>query len=324
MDEDDGIMEKDFKSKELLVSIIMPAFNSVATISESIQSVINQTFSNWELIIVDDYSQDETVQIVEEYTLKDQRIHLISLPKNGGLSNARNTGIKNSKGKYLSFLDADDLWHASKLEAQLALHTQNPTYRISHTNYDLLVEGKIRSRNRGQIFDYFYSKSGELYPQILYKNNIAILSVMVDRALVIDSNGFDSGLWAFEDQDLWIKIAQQKNQFGYLNEKLCYYRINPKGMSSNLGKYRRAYKFFLNKYEHELLSNQKLLDAQGVYLNYFGLQFYKRGEFQLAFLYLLKAWRKQRFSILKILFGGYLFLSLIKMYFGQNRTNNSW
>jgi glycosyltransferase involved in cell wall biosynthesis len=324
VDENDGIVEKNFKSKELLVSIIMPAFNSEATISESIHSVLNQTLNNWELIIVDDHSQDSTVQIIEKFTSTDQRIKLISLPKNGGLSNARNTGIKNSKGKYLSFLDADDLWHESKLEAQVALHTQNPTYRISHTNYDLLVEGKIRSRNRGQIFDYFYSKSGELYPQILYKNNIAILSVMVERELVLASNGFDSGLWAFEDQDLWIKIAQQKNQFGYLKQKLCYYRINPKGMSSNLGKYRRAYKFFLNKYESELLSSQKLIDAQCVYFNYFGLQFYKRGEFQLAFLYLLKAWRKQRVSPLKILFGGYLFLSLIQMYLGRNRKNNSW
>ena len=109
-----------------------------------------------------------------------------------------------------------------------------------------------------------------------------------------------------------IKIAQQKNEFAYLNKKLCYYRINPNGMSSNLGKYRRAYKFFLNKYKNELLSTQKLLDAQCVYLNYFGLQFYKRGEFYLAFLYLLKAWRLQKTTVVNTFFGGYIVLAYFR------------
>lgn len=317
-------MEDNKASKEFLVSIIMPAFNSVSTISDSIQSVLSQSYTNWELLIIDDHSKDTTIQVVQNFIAIDNRIQLLKLPKNGGLSNARNVGINASQGEFLTFLDADDLWHENKLEVQIELHTHDPSCRISHTNYNYLIDGEIKSRRLGQIFDFFYLKSGKLYPQILYKNNIAILSVMVERELVLSSNGFDSGLWAFEDQDLWIKIAQQKIQFGYLKQKLCYYRINPKGMSSNLGKYRRAYKFFLNKYKNELLSSQKLLDAQCVYLNYFGLQFYKRGEFQLAFLYLLKAWRKQRFSILKILFGGYLFLSLIQMYLGRKRTNNSW
>ena len=310
MDENVGIVE----NKSVLVSVIMPAYNSASTIAESIQSVLDQTFNSWELLIIDDHSKDHSVQVIKEFVSRDNRISLIELPENGGLSNARNTGIKVARGDFLTFLDADDLWHKRKLEAQVQLHLQNPLCRISHTNYDFIVGGKIRSRKMGQIFDRFYSKSGELYPQILYKNNIAILSVMVDRALVIDSHGFDSGLWAFEDQDLWIRIAQQKNEFGYLNEKLCFYRINPNGMSSNLGKYRRAYKFFLNKYKNELLSTQKLLDAQCVYLNYFGLQFYKRGEFHLAFLYLLKAWRMQKTTLVKTFFGGYIALAFVRLH----------
>ncbi len=314
MDENDGIVEINTVSQTVLVSVIMPAYNSASTISESIQSVLDQTFSGWELLIIDDHSKDRSVQVIKEFVKRDNRISLIELPENGGLSNARNTGINASRGDFLTFLDADDLWHKSKLEAQVQLHLQNPLCRISHTNYDFVVGGKIISRKLGQIFDRFYSKSGELYPQILYKNNIAILSVMVDRTLVIDSNGFDSGLWAFEDQDLWIKIAQQKNEFAYLNKKLCYYRINPNGMSSNLGKYRRAYKFFLNKYKNELLSTQKLLDAQCVYLNYFGLQFYKRGEFYLAFLYLLKAWRIQKTTVVNTFFGGYIVLAYFRLH----------
>lgn len=300
----------------------MPAYNSAVTINDSIQSVLNQTYSNWELIIIDDESRDNTIQVVLELEAKDDRIRLIALPKNGGLSNARNAGINVSRGKFLAFLDADDLWHERKLEAQIELHTNHPFCKISHTNYDLLVLGKIRSRIRGQIFDKFYSKSGNLYPQILYRNNIAILSVMVDRELVLSSKGFDSGLWAFEDQDLWIKIAKQNHQFGYLDDKLCHYRVNPNGMSNKIGKYKHAYKSFLKKYASELIDTNKLSEAQSIYNSYFGVQFYKRGEFRLAFLYLLKAWRGQFFSKLNLLFGGYLILSIIQMNFCQIEKDN--
>ena len=299
------------------VSIIMPAYNTAVTINDSIQSVLNQTYSNWELIIIDDESRDNTIQVVLELEAKDHRIRLITLPKNGGLSNARNAGINLSRGKFLTFLDADDLWHERKLEAQVKLHVQDPFCRISHTNYDLLVNNNIVSRYRGQIFDNFYSKRGNLYPQILFRNNIAILSVMVERELVLASEGFDSGLWAFEDQDLWIKIAKQNFNFGYIDERLCYYRVNPNGMSNKIGKYRNAYKSFLKKYENELIRTNNLREAQNVYNNYFGVQFYKRGEFRLAFLYLSKAWRCQLFSILNILFGGYLILSIIRMNLSQ-------
>ena len=317
-------MDKSVISSEIIVSVIMPAYNSARTIAESVQSVLNQTFGAWELIIVDDFSQDNTVQLINEFIKQDKRIRMIALPKNGGLSNARNTGIELSKAKYITFLDADDLWHNLKLEKQIELHKQNPRFRISHTNYDFVINGIISPRKSGRIFDWLYEKRGELYPQILYKNNIAILSVMVERNLIETSGGFDSGLWAFEDQDLWIKISKQNSEFGYLDEKLSFYRVNPNGMSNSIGKYKCAYKFFINKYAKELLLTNKMLDAKSIYSNYFGLQFFKRGEFQLAFLYLIKAWRIKWFSILNILFLGYLIKSFLQMHVSLKRKKNVW
>jgi len=313
VDENDGIVEDNKASKEFLVSIIMPAFNSVSTISDSIQSVLSQSYTNWELLIIDDHSKDTTIQVVQNFIAIDNRIQLLKLPKNGGLSNARNVGINASQGEFLTFLDADDLWHENKLEVQIELHKQNPSCRISHTNYDYLIDGEIKSRRLGQIFDFFYLKSGKLYPQILYKNNIAILSVMVERDLVVTCEGFDTSLWAFEDQDLWVKISKKTNGLGYLEEKLCYYRINPLGMSSTIGKYKRAHKHFLYKYTPELIQTNKWGVAQGVYFNYFGLQYYKRKEFNLALLYFAKAWKLKLFSVINLFYIGYLGMSFVKM-----------
>ena len=105
--------------KDELVSIITPTYNSEKFISETINSVLNQTYTNWELLITDDCSTDKTVEIVESYVKKDCRIKFFSLKKNSGAAIARNNSIKNSKGRYISFLDSDDLWLKNKLELQI-------------------------------------------------------------------------------------------------------------------------------------------------------------------------------------------------------------
>ena len=106
-----------------LVSIIMPAYNAEKYIEEAIQSVLKQTYTNWELIIVNDCSTDKTEQIIKKYQEQDQRIRLCSLTKNQGVANARNTAIKNAVGRYLAFLDSDDIWLQEKLEKQINFMT---------------------------------------------------------------------------------------------------------------------------------------------------------------------------------------------------------
>ena len=102
-----------------LVSIITPCFNSEKFISQSIQSVIDQTYTNWEMIIVDDFSNDKTVEIIEKFSKIDNRIQLFKLDKNSGAGVARNFAIQKSSGNFIAFLDADDLWKPEKLQKQL-------------------------------------------------------------------------------------------------------------------------------------------------------------------------------------------------------------
>src|SRR5699024_9770943 len=102
--------------KEPMISVITPAYNSEVYIQETIQSVLNQTYSDWEMIIVDDRSKDNTVRLIKEMQDKDSRIRLIELEKNSGSAVARNTAIEHSKGRYIAFLDSDDGWYPEKLE----------------------------------------------------------------------------------------------------------------------------------------------------------------------------------------------------------------
>lgn len=116
-----------------LVSIIMPSYNTAPYISETIQSVLNQTYQNWELIVVDDCSTDNTDQVVAY--IKDERIKYLKNEKNSGAAISRNRALRESKGRWIAFLDSDDLWMTEKLEKQIAFMESNG-YSFSYTNYE--------------------------------------------------------------------------------------------------------------------------------------------------------------------------------------------
>lgn len=127
-----------------LVSVIMPAHNSEETISEAVRSVIVQSYENWELLIIDDCSTDETVQVMEEY-LRDSRIRLIKTDKSVGKPYyPRNFGIRESKGQYIAFLDSDDIWLPNKLESQIPLFKDEKT-AVVFSNYVKFVTGEENS-----------------------------------------------------------------------------------------------------------------------------------------------------------------------------------
>lgn len=121
------------KNMSNLVSIIMPSYNTENFIGESINSVLNQTYKNWELIIVDDASTDSTDKVVENF-LNDRRIHYIKNKENYGAALSRNFAIKQAKGKWIAFLDSDDIWKPQKLERQINFMVKNKYY-FSYTNY---------------------------------------------------------------------------------------------------------------------------------------------------------------------------------------------
>ena len=266
----------------------MPAFNAEATICKSIQSVIDQTYDNWELIIINDGSTDNTLNIINNYLKIESKITVINLESNIGLSNARNEGILKARGEFITFLDSDDIWYKTKLKLQHEFHLLNPNCHFSHTNFDLIINDKIKHRSFRFFSELGYKNRGNLYPQLVYKNVIGILTVCIRKRLLKEVGLFDTNLWTLEDQDLWLRVSN-KTTFGYINKVLAAYRINNSGITSRLGKYKRAYKEFIDK--HRKISENNLLidETSAVYNMYFGAQYYKSKNYILSFLYLRKS-----------------------------------
>lgn len=207
-----------------LVSIITPAYNAAAYIAETIESVLAQTYTNWEMLIVNDCSKDNTVEIVQSYVEKDERIKLINLKQNSGAAAARNTAIQNAKGRYIAFLDSDDFWKKEKLQKQLSFMQQNG-YAFTYTSYEHFKEVKENIQNKVQI-----PKSLN-YNQTLKGNQIGCLTVMLDRKQI---QNIHFTTQRHEDYILWLNILKQGITAYGIQESLALYRTgNSKSISGN-------------------------------------------------------------------------------------------
>lgn len=190
---------------ELQVSVIIPAFNAASTISRAIDSVMLQNTESLEIIIIDDGSADHTVEVCTRLAQTNPTIRLLKMPANKGVSAARNVGIGAARGKYLAFLDADDVWLKNKLSLQLAeirhddaiiLVSCNSRY-LSESG-DFLKEGHV---NRPPV------EGHEAWKTLLTYNFLPTPTVLTRRLDVLVLGGFDENLPVGEDLDLWIKLA---------------------------------------------------------------------------------------------------------------------
>ena len=215
-----------------LVSVITPAYNCAKTIEDTIRSVQKQTYTDWEMLIVDDCSKDNTVEIVKAYAEKDDRIKLICLNKNSGSAVARNTAINHAKGKYIALLDSDDLWKAEKLEKQLAF-MQNNQYAFTFTAYDVF-------RNLSDTGRRIFAAPKKInYIQYLQNSIIGCLTVMVDKEQIPDFH-MESGY--LEDVLTWM-FYLEKGVIAYgLNENLASYRLSSGSKSAK--KFKNAQRYY--------------------------------------------------------------------------------
>lgn len=206
-----------------LVSIIMPLNNCEQFVGHAIESVLNQTYPNFELIVVDDYSTDNSASIVESYVRKDSRVKLYKLEKNQGVSNARNIGIENAEGKYIAFLDSDDLYNEKKLELQVAL-MESSNYPITFSAYQKINEdGSVR----GVILS---NKDRINYRDLLKSNIMPTFSVMYNSSL-IGKRYFDQSPKS-EDYIYWLGILKDVPYAYNIKEILGYYRVRKNSRSS--------------------------------------------------------------------------------------------
>jgi len=202
----------------------MPSYNSEQFLAISIDSVINQIFKEWELIIVDDMSSDNSNKIIEEYIKTDSRIKLIKLEKNSGPAIARNRAIKEAKGRYLAFLDSDDLWHPEKLSKQIAFMEENEIV-FSYTSYYSIAE------ESGEINDQVNIPQKIDYTELLKQNIIGCLTVVYDTKKL--GKVYMPEIQKRQDFALWLDILKRVPSAYGLSEPLAYYRVRKTSVSSN-------------------------------------------------------------------------------------------
>ncbi|MEH2324480.1 MAG: glycosyltransferase [Nostoc sp.] len=208
------------------ISVIIPAYNSENTISHTIKSVLNQTFFNLELIIINDGSQDSTIEVIAE--IKDSRIKVFSYPHAGG-NVSRNRGLNLAVGEFVSFLDADDLWTPDKLQSQLKALQENVSAKVAYSWTDYIDEnGKfILSGKRVNL-------NGNVDENLLLNNFLENGSnPLICRKSLIKLGGFDESLSAAQDWDMWLRLAS-KFDFICVPSVQILYRISANSVSSNL------------------------------------------------------------------------------------------
>ncbi len=204
------------------VSIITPVYNSAAFIAETIRSVQAQTFTHWEMILVDDVSSDDSVKVIQSFS--DERIRFIQLIENSGPAQARNAGIEKAQGRYIAFLDSDDQWHPEKLALQLTFMKEKNA-AVTHTAYEVMdAEGKPT----GKIIRAPERLS---YRQLLNYNFIGCLTGMYDTQLC--GKVFMPDIPKRQDYALWLAILRQGHKAYFLNDPLAYYRTGRESVSSN-------------------------------------------------------------------------------------------
>lgn len=239
-----------------LISIITPAYNASSTITKTIESVITQTHQNWELIIINDGSTDNTLDAIDR--IKDPRIKVYDY-SNAGVSEARNRGIKLAQGEYIAFLDADDWWTTDKLALQLQALTDNPqggvAYSWTYFSYQ-------------QTEKYFPSKAiyhqGNVQSQLLKRNFLHHGSnPLIRRQAIIETGWFDSSFPHCADWDYYLRLAANWD-FVVVPQHQIYYRQSTNSMTSKIGAIEQQLILMLNKTYARLSSQERAKKKQSL------------------------------------------------------------
>lgn len=215
-----------------IISVIIPVYNGAKTIKETIETVLQQTYQNFEIIVINDGSQDATLAVIN--SIQHQKLKVFSY-LNAGLSTSRNRGFAHAAGEFIAFLDADDLWTNDKLEAQLKALQQYPEAAVAYSWTDHIDENGKFLRPAS-----YTSCSGNIYKRILIGNFLSCGSNALIRAQALTKvGGFDESLNSAEDWDMWLRLAAWY-EFVVVPRPQVLYRISPGSMSANISKMEAA------------------------------------------------------------------------------------
>ena len=214
------------KNKEEKVSIITPVYKCEELISKTIECVIKQTYKNWEMILVDDCTPDNSAKIIKEYAKKDNRIKYIKLKENSGAAIARNTALDNSTGRFIAYLDADDLWKAEKLEKQVKFMLDN-NYAFTCTDYEKIDE-------KGNSLNKIIKIPKKVNYDLFLRNTIIqTVGVMVDTKITGKEVLTMPNIRRRQDAATWCQLLKNGYDCYEVPETLSYYRVVKNSLSSN-------------------------------------------------------------------------------------------
>lgn len=224
-----------------LVSIVIPTYNHAPLLQRALTTVVEQTYQNWNAIVVNNFSTDNTLEVVAAFN--DPRIQCVNFRNKGVIGASRNEGIALATGKYVAFLDSDDTWFTTKLEQCVEI-LESGSDLVCHAEYWIDESGKSR------LVAYGPSEAATHHNLIYKGNRISTSATVVRTALLKEVHGFDVApeLISTEDYDLWIRLAAKSNKFAFISEPLGEYHRHDNNVSANIEKHLAAELALLEKH----------------------------------------------------------------------------
>ena len=252
------------KKNNPLISIVMNCYNGEKYLMKSVQSVLNQTYGNWELIFWDNHSSDKSAKIIKN--LKDKRIKYFKSKKFTNLYEARNLAISKCKGEFICFLDTDDWWIKEKLKTQINYIQKNKSKKVRFVFSNLYVYDNLR-KNSKKYFNYFIP-NGKITQQLLNDYKLGILTVMMKKQFFKDKR-FNKNFNIIGDFDFFINLSI-KESFFCIQKPLAYYRVHKKNYSKKLTEYIQELKKWLDNNSKKLIT--KKFSLKKIYTYYYKLK----------------------------------------------------
>jgi len=291
------------------VTVILPTYNRAQSITRSIRSVLSQTYQDFEFIIIDDGSIDNTEKIVRKFQEKDKRIRYIRHNKNKGSATARNTGIKAAKREYIAFQDSDDEWLPEKLEKQMKVFKNvPPKVGVVYTGFWKIDGDKRKYIPSSRV----KQKEGDIHKKLLNGNFVDTPTVLIKKECFEKVGIFDEHLCALEDWELWIRVSKHYH-FKFIDEPLLISHYTSNSVNINLNSLIWASKLILEEHFEEFKRERKALIQQ---IHRIGSLLCQNGKMVQGRNYLSQALRSYPLNP-KYLMS--IFISL----FGQNTYNYS-
>lgn len=304
------------------VSVIIPTYNRSELLKKAIKSLENQSHQNFEIIIIDDFSTDDTAEVVNE--MKDDRIIYLKHESNKGGSEARNTGIQRATGSFIGFLDSDDQWLPDKLEKQLKQFERQPDVGVVYTGVQVVNENNQPTR---KIVPKY---SGEILPKLFESNCIdTTSSVLVKKEILDQVQGFDASLPSCQDWDLYIRLAQV-TKFDFVKESMVlFYHHSGERITTNKTSVLNGHLSIFEKYK-ELAARQRKSTFHRFTLTIWkvifrtGITGQNKETIRLSRRVLAEGFRNSRISF-KFLFyylSTFLHLKILSYLYKQSKKNN--